>query len=160
MPGVWRIVKERRADDALSGEGAARFGGRWNSRGTRVIYASSTRSLALLETLVHLNPPVPFRFVFFHLLVPDDALETLSPLVLPPDWTAEPPAAATQRLGDAWVREGRSLALAVPSVLLPDESNFLINPAHPRFAEIRMPPPQPFTLDPRLQSRESRTPAP
>ena len=67
MPEAWRIVKAKHAATAFSGEGAAKTGGRWNSRGVPVVYASSTKSLAALETLVHLNPPVPFKYVAFRL---------------------------------------------------------------------------------------------
>ncbi len=62
MPEAWRIVKEKHAASAFSGEGAAKTGGRWNSRGVPVVYASATKALAALETLVHLNPPVPFQY--------------------------------------------------------------------------------------------------
>jgi len=67
MPEAWRIVKAKHAATAFSGEGAAKTGGRWNSRGVPVVYASSTKSLAALETLVHLNPPMPFKYVVFRL---------------------------------------------------------------------------------------------
>jgi RES domain-containing protein len=150
MVRAWRIVKEVHAGTAFSGEGAVRVGGRWNSRGTLMVYTSATQSLALLESLVHLNPTFLFRYAVIGLEFPGSALEILRHDKLPPDWTSEPPATASKRLGDQWVREGRSAVLAVPSVLVRSEINYLINPAHPDFAKIKISKPEPFSLDPRL----------
>lgn len=150
MPEAWRIVKEKHAATAFSGEGAARTGGRWNSRGVPVVYTSSTRSLAALETLVHLNPPVLFKYVTFHIQFDDRLIERIPLQRLPPNWQAEPPALSTKRIGDAWVREARSAVLGLPSVLIPGEPNYLLNPAHPDFARITIGRPEAFAFDPRL----------
>lgn len=150
MREAWRIVKERHAATAFSGEGAARAGGRWNSRGYRVAYASSTKSLAALESLVHLNPPVLFRYVAFRLRFEDSLVEELASDRLPGDWRDEPPPPSTKVLGDAWIREGRSAILGVPSVILSGEPNYLLNPEHPDFGRIRIDPPEAFAFDPRL----------
>ncbi len=147
---AWRIVKERHAATAFSGEGAWRFGGRWNSRGTRVVYASATRALAALETLVHLTPPVTFRFVAMPVQFDDSLLEVLGLSSLPADWKVSPPAPSTQELGDTWVREGRSVMLEVPSVIVPGEANYLINPAHPDFRRLKPGKAEAFSFDPRL----------
>lgn len=149
MGEAWRIVKARRAATAFAGEGAARFGGRWNSRGRRVVYASSTLSLATLECLVHLNPPLAFRFVSIRLGFPDALVETYPIGKLPREWRQEPPPPSCQHLGDAWVREARSAILALPSVISGD-TNYLVNPAHPDFRKIRIDRPQGFVFDPRL----------
>ena len=150
MPEAWRIVKQKHAPTAFSGDGAAKTGGRWNSRGVPVVYASSTKSLAALETLVHLNPPVPFKYVGFRLQF-DDALIVKVPLNrLPADWRLEPPPPSTKAIGDAWVREIRSAVLALPSVLIPGELNYLLNPAHPAFKKISIGKPERFAFDPRL----------
>ena len=85
MLEAWRIVKSKHADTAFSGEGAARFGGRWNSRGVAVVYTSATRSLAALETLVHLNQPVLFPYQIIGLRFREELLERLSPTQLPVD---------------------------------------------------------------------------
>lgn len=150
MTTVWRIVKERHAGTAFSGEGAAKTGGRWNSRGTRVVYASATQSLAALELLVHLNPPVVFRLVAFPIEFNEALVEECTVSSLPPEWQAHPPPAATQTIGDHWVRAARSAILSIPSVLVPDERNYLLNPAHRDFSSLRIGPPRPFALDPRL----------
>jgi RES domain-containing protein len=150
MPEVWRIVKAKHAATAFSGDGAAKTGGRWNSRGVRVVYTSSTKSLAALETLVHLNPPVPFKYVAFRLQFNAALIENVPLNRLPADWRVEPPPPSTKAIGDAWVREVRSAVLALPSVIVPGELNYLLNPAHPAFKKISIGKPERFAFDPRL----------
>ena len=152
MPVAWRIVPARRAGDAFSGQGAAKYGGRWNSRGTALVYVSGTQALAALETLVHLNPFTPLVFKIFRLEFETALVTTLLTAGLPSDWRTEPPPPSTQRLGDAWARAARSVALAVPSVLIPGETNFLLNPAHADFVRITIGPPADFAFDQRLVS--------
>jgi RES domain-containing protein len=147
---AWRIVKESRAVEAFSGEGAVRYGGRWNSRGTRLVYTSSTRALAMLELLVHLNPPIHFRMVVIRVEFPDALVERLPSTALAGGWREAPPPPATKVIGDQWVREARSAVLEPPSVIVPEESNYLLNPAHPQFAQITIGPAELFSLDPRL----------
>ncbi len=148
MPEAWRIIKAKHAGTAFSGEGAALAGGRWNSAGVKVIYASATRSLAVLENLVHINPPVYFKYVCFRIEFPDALVEKA--MTLPADWRTEPPPPSTQKVGDDWVRAHRSPILAVPSAIVPGESNFLLNPSHPDFKNISVGKSEPFTFDPRL----------
>ena len=150
MPEAWRIVKEKHAATAFSGEGAARTGGRWNSRGVPVVYASSTKSLAALENLVHLNPPVPFKYVAIRIQFDDALLEIVHPKGLPADWRVEPPPPSSKAVGDAWVRKARSAVLALPSVIISGEPNYLLNPAHPDFKKISIGKPERFAFDPRL----------
>jgi RES domain-containing protein len=150
MPEAWRIVKAKHAATAFSGNGAAKTGGRWNSRGVPVVYASSTKSLAALETLVHLNPPVPFNYVAFRLQFDDTLIENVPLNRLPADWRVEPPPPSTKAIGDAWLWEVRSAVLALPSVIVPGELNYLLNPAHPAFKRISIGKPERFVFDPRL----------
>ncbi len=150
MPEAWRIVKEKHAATAFSGEGAARTGGRWNSRGVAVVYTSSAKSLAALESLVHLNPPVLFKYVVIRVKFDDALVEIVTPKSLPPDWRVEPPPQSSKAIGDAWVRAARSAVLALPSVIISGEFNYLFNPAHPDFKRIYIGKPQRFTFDPRL----------
>jgi RES domain-containing protein len=150
MPEAWRIVKAKHVATAFSGEGAAKTGGRWNSRGVAVVYSSASRSLAALETLVHLTPPVMFRYKVIRIEFTDDLVEQLKAGVLPSDWRVEPPPPSTKRLGDAWARSSRSAILAVPSVIIPDEINYLLNPAHADFKKIAIGKPADFAFDPRL----------
>ena len=92
---AWRIVKGRLTSTAFDGEGARLFGGRWNSRGTRVFYTSATQSLEALEILVHPNPPVRFQFAVIGIAFDDALVETLTDL--PSKWRQEAPSRATQR---------------------------------------------------------------
>ncbi len=122
---------------ALAGIGASRYGGRWNPVGVAVGYAASSLELAVLEALVRINvasPPLGYCWIEFD--IPDDAISSLDHL--PPDWDSPGPWRATvQAVGEVWVKTGSSLALRVPAAVLPERANVLINPSHPRFAEIR-----------------------
>lgn len=150
MPEAWRIVKEKHAGTAFSGQGAAKGGGRWNSRGVLAVYTSGTRSLAALEGLVHLNPPVLFKYVAIRVEFDAALVERAALHSLPGDWRVEPPPPSTKQLGDEWVRSARSAILALPSVIIPGELNFLLNPAHPDFKKIVIGTPEEFAFDPRL----------
>ena len=151
MAEAWRVVKEEYAGGAFDGEGARRAGGRFNSKGTAVVYAADALALALLEVAVHvptyraLRGRVAFRLTFEEALV-----ETLAEAELPADWRSTPPSRSTQIVGDAWVREGRSAVLRVPSVVVPHAHNLLLNPVHPDFGRITIGDPEPVFIDPRL----------
>lgn len=149
---AWRLVKAARADTAFDGEGARRYGGRWNARGTPMVYLGGTLSLAALEVFVHLTAEdARLRFVAMAVDIPDGVtIEDLDPKALPRDWRSEPPPAACQALGSAWVNTGESAVLRVPSVIVPLESNYLVNPRHPDFRRIRIGDPQPFGFDTRM----------
>ena len=149
MPEAWRIVKEKHAATAFSGQGAARTGGRWNSRGVPVVYTSGTKSLAALESLVHLNPPVLFKYAAIRIQFADALIEKVPLQSLPADWHAEPPAPSSKAVGDAWVRQARSAVLAVPSVIIPGEFNYLLNPAHRDFKKISVGRLEPFACSAR-----------
>jgi len=149
MPEAWRIVKEKHAATAFSGEGAAKTGGRWNSRGVFLVYTSGTRSLATLENLVHLNPPAIFQYVAFPLKFDEAQVEVFPVKNLPADWRTGPPPPSTKAIGDDWVKAARSAVLALPSVITGD-TNYLLNPAHSDFKRITIGKPGPFAFDPRL----------
>jgi RES domain-containing protein len=152
MPSGWRIDKPRR--NAFAGEGAKRFGGRWNSPGVAVVYLSEHQSLAALEIFVHLQPLAPREKYLAYFVEWEAAqMEELPRKKLPPEWRASPPGPVTMQIGDQWVREGRSVVLAVPSAVLPAERNFLLNPAHPKFGQLRLHKPVEFTFDTRLIGR-------
>jgi len=145
---AWRIVKAKHAATAFSGEGARLFGGRWNSPGVSLVYTSSTQALAALESLVHLNPPVLFQYAVIPVEFDAALVEKVS--ALPAGWRDSPAPPSTQALGDAWAAQARSAVLELPSVIIPGESNFLLNPAHPDFRKIVIGKPAPFAFDPRL----------
>jgi RES domain-containing protein len=150
MISAWRMVREARAAEAFTGEGARQYGGRWNSPGVPVVYSSAHLSLAALETLVHLQPRGSLRFVVFPVEFDEALVERLPASDLPLQWRTEPPGGATMTLGDAWSRAARSAVLAVPSVVVPQETNYLLNPLHPAFGRISIKQPLDFSFDPRL----------
>ncbi len=137
---------------AYDGEGARRVGGRWNSKGTRVVYMSENRSLAVLEILVHLSSSIPDRYVLGMAEIAEDiAIEVVEQSGLRPNWSTLDPREQflTKVTGDEWVRQQRTSILAVPSVVA-GERNYLLNPAHPDFSRIRFADPVPFRFDARL----------
>lgn len=126
---VYRIVKRKWAGSAFDGEGARLFGGRWNSKGNPCVYTAGSESLALLEMLVHLNSgDILNQYCMIKISLPEDDVMYLPSL--PDGWQAEPAPPETARIGDEWIKSRQSLALRVPSVVVPRESNYLINPAH------------------------------
>ena len=152
---AWRIVQARRAEDAFSGEGARRYGGRWNHKGIPMVYTAGSVSLAALAMLVHLDAA---RMLDSYLCIPiefDDSLcRKIDVSLLPKNWNAHPPAQTTRDIGSDWVRSESSVVLAVPSVPLPLETNYLLNPAHPQFPELRIGGPESFQYDPRVLKPE------
>ena len=154
MPSAWRIVRAARVKSAFTGEGARIYGGRWNSPGTAVIYVSEHESLAALELLVHLTPLSPDdRYLSFRLDWETKLTEHFPVRRLPPHWNVEPPDVQTMQIGDEWIRAGKSVALAVPSVLSTSETNFLLNPRHPDFQKIKIKQPVEYRFDSRLLNR-------
>jgi RES domain-containing protein len=148
---AFRIVKRRHALTAFSGDGARAYGGRWNLPGTPMVYAAQTRALAALESLAHFGGAERrMAFVTFEIEIPDRLALRLDAAELPRDWRSEEPGAATQSLGTAWQRGGRSVALVVPSVLVPQEHCVLLNPQHPDTVKVMVSYPEPFTFDGRL----------
>jgi len=149
---VFRLARYARRFD-LSGYGAYLYGGRWNLPGLAVLYTAEQRAIALLETLVHLPvEDLPDDMHLMTLEVPEDiSREVLAPEDLPADWQRLSMPQPTATIGHAWLQSGRSLALQVPSVVMPQERNLLLNPAHPEFLRVRLLDAQPFHFDERLR---------
>lgn len=147
---VWRIARE--PHQALDGEGARLFGGRWNSEGVAVVYTSATLSLAALEYLVHVDPAdAPQDLVALRIAVPDGlAVEDVGVAELPAEWNHLPDHPECIRRGDEWARAGRAVLLRVPSAIVPEEQNVLLNPAHADFERIAVIGTRRFQFDPRL----------
>ncbi len=152
MPDAWRIDKKKRQDSSFDGAGAALEGGRWNSAGVRVVYASAHLAMAAMEKYVHLTKPVPrsTRFVRFEILFNGIAIKTIPAEELPALWQLSPPGRDTQRIGDEWVASMDTAILAVPSSIVPEETNYLLNPAHPQFKKLTLKQPEEFLFDLRL----------
>ena len=154
MITAWRLVKSRHATGAFDGEGARLHGGRWNSPGIRVAYASDSIALAVLEVLAHLQSTTVLQaYSVVSLSFPDQSEEVLEARFLPPRWRRFPSPPENQAIGDQWVVRGESLILRVPSAIIPTAANFLINPSHPEFAKVVIGRPERFAFDPRLLRR-------
>ena len=153
---VWRIATATPsyAAEDLTGEGARRTGGRWNSPGMAVVYTSSTIALAVLETVVHLSSSgLPLKRYLIRIDIPDNlwaGREEVDPSNAIPDWDALPAGSASAGFGDTWLRAQRSAVLTVPSVVVPEEKNVLINPMHPDARHVTAQAQRRWTYDPRL----------
>jgi len=149
---VWRICKAQHIPNAFSGIGAEKYGGRWNHKGERMVYSSTSLSLAALELFVHLEPDyLPDDLHFVVAVLPDRAsAEELKVADLPQNWRDHPAPTSLQDLGSAWLRERRSLLLIVPSAANPEEKNVLVNPNHPEITTLSHVSSKPFFFDPRM----------
>lgn len=149
---AWRICKARHADTAFNGEGARREGGRWNSRGVPVVYLAESLALAALEQFVHIpKAAAGISFISFKVEIPAEVkMAQLDVRTLPANWRAEPVPDETMAIGDAWFKGRTSSVLKVPSVVVPEEFTYVLNPIHPEFRKIRIRPPKSFSFDPRM----------
>ncbi|MEO0510135.1 MAG: RES family NAD+ phosphorylase [Verrucomicrobiota bacterium] len=150
MPVAWRIVPKRWARSAFDGEGARLYGGRWNSPGKAAVYMAESRALAALETLVHhsstpqksyLRFPVEFGYGLVEPMSMDELEGALNSLLVVPE---------TQAAGDRWLLASKKPVLEVPSAIIPEERNYILNPYHEKFQEVYIGAPEVFAFDPRL----------
>jgi RES domain-containing protein len=147
--GASRLTKAKYLSKAWDGEEAKRSGGRWNNIGTTVVYTSATLSLALVEILVHVTSGLLPAYTAVPIEFEESLVTTLEAKDLPANWKDDPPPAATRAIGDDWVLRGKSAALRVPSVVVPVEFNYLLNPRHSDFGRVRIGVAMPFPFDPR-----------
>jgi RES domain-containing protein len=147
---AWRLTSRAYADAAFDGEGARLYGGRWNSEGVAMVYLAGSLALAALEQLVHLSRTdlLERQFVRFRVELPRSAVLALDEAALPPGWTKK--RDVTRALGDGWTEAEASLALRVPSVVVPEEANYLVNPRHPDANQVQIGDPEPYVFDERL----------
>lgn len=154
---VWRICNAKWAASAFDGQGAKTYGGRWNPTGVAVVYTSSSLALAAFELLVHLGvktTPKP------HVAIPADipaqlTIESVLPEQLPSNWRDDPPSPVLATIGSQWIRNAQSAVLKVPSAVIDEEWNYLLNPEHPDFTQIAIGKVKPFGFDARLFLRDS-----
>lgn len=145
---AYRLCQQEHAR-LLDGNGSAKYGGRWNSRGVPMVYAAENRSLAILEYCVD-GSLEDEGLVIVTLKFPDDSLQVLKSEELPDQWVDLNPESLTVPIGDLWLKEQKTLVMKVPSVVVPQECNILINPLHPRMPEVRIADEQPFRMDQRV----------
>ena len=148
---AWRIVKRRFAKLAFNGEGARRFGGRWNSPGVPMVYTAESQALAALEILVNAeSADLLAHYVVIEVAIDSSLITRIELSALPRNWRADPPPHKVRAIGDSWIGESSSVVLQVPSSVVPAESNFLLNPRHADFHKLRIGKPRSFRFDPRL----------
>lgn len=148
---VYRIAKRQFIND-LSGEGARRYGGRWNRKGSSVLYTASSRALATVEYLVHLPMALaPKDLCIAELVISDTiAIEQIELSQLSDGWDEHPAPSALAMLGEMWLRQAQSAVLKVPSAVVKDEWNLLINPLHADFTQISIQSVESYQFDKRL----------
>ena len=148
---VYRIANKQYLKD-LSGYGAKQFGGRWNSIGTPMLYASSSISLATLEILCHVPMQLmPSNYGIITIEIPDDiSIKNLNIKELPINWNTYPAPIKLSKIGNDWIKQNSSLLLKVPSVIVENEYNYLINPLHQDFNKIKIIAESNFDLDKRI----------
>ena len=150
---AWRIVKAKHANSAFDGEGARIAGGRWNRIGIPMIYTADSLALAILEITVHLSKEDLLQKYYVHMSVQfDSTLVTLLDLAeIPDDWDSLPPSESTQNIGTQWALSQKSVILKVPSTVVRQEFNYLINPVHPDFKKLSIGTPETVVFDPRIK---------
>ncbi|HWP91452.1 MAG TPA: RES family NAD+ phosphorylase [Thermodesulfobacteriota bacterium] len=148
---LFRIAKTKYIKD-LTGAGSRTYGGRWNRKGVGLIYASESRSLAALEFLVHVPASIAPRDLSIVTLdiPPQVKPKKLDLAILPPNWRQNPPPEELATIGTEWAQSNESLLLRVPSAIIENEFNVLINPSHPDLKLIKLSKPEPFVFDERL----------
>ncbi|NMG01156.1 RES domain-containing protein [Aromatoleum toluolicum] len=150
MLTVWRLVTARFAASAFSGEGARLYGGRWNRKGVQMVYTAATQSLAMLEMLVQ-DEPLRARYVVIPASIPSGLrIDRIVVSELPDDWRSPAGREYLQDLGSDWAKRNSTAVLAVPSAVIPSETNYLLNPLHPSFTKIAIGDAQEFITDLRL----------
>lgn len=150
MPEVWRLVRDDYSENAFDGEGARMWGGRFSSPGTALVYTSESLALAELEILVHLRTDeVLAEYVAFRVDVPNECIIERSLEELPSGWRGNPIPRVNWTVGDEWIQVDESVALSVPSAVVPRETNVLLNPGHPNFRELTIEGP----IDPEFDTR-------
>lgn len=154
---LWRIVKKQHIDSAFSGAGARLFGGRWNHIGCSVVYTSDSLALAAMELFIHVQRPdkiKPLRsakLVSIEIGVPNNITPSEIKFdEIPESWKNIPAIDETKDIGTNWFRDGKSLLLKVPTVIVPAGFNYLINPSHKDFSKLSINDPKEFIFDKRL----------
>jgi len=149
---LWRLCRAKHEATAFSGIGAERAGGRWNHKGYPMVYASEHLSLAVLEMFVHVSEhTAPRDLISIRASLPDTVPVTrLLESALPSNWKAVPAPAEMKNIGTAWLKEGRTAVLVVPSAVNPREQNLLLNPNHPDINLLQRGSGQLFHFDPRM----------
>ena len=150
----WRIVQAKYLKSAFDGEGAGRYPGRWNHRGTPMVYTAGSLSLAAMEMLVNIDAEqVLNAYVSVPVTFDEEICKRINPRQLPANWAQYPIPQETRGIGTTWAQSKTSAVLAVPSAVVQVETNFLLNPLHPDFSKIGIGRAEAFAYDPRVIKR-------
>ena len=150
---VYRLSREAFIND-MSGYGAEKTGGRWNSKGIPVLYTAASRALAMVEVAVHVPLGIiPVNYFIATIDIPENNVIELKADNLPANWNSNPFIKGTQLIGDDFLRTNQHLVLQVPAASVPGDFNYLINPRHPDFSKIKLKSIDPFVFDVRLFKR-------
>ncbi len=152
MLTAWRLVHKRKVDEAFTGTGSRRYGGRWNYKGIGVAYVSDSLALAALEIIVHAASYQVLRdYVSIKVNFPEALVVDVNDILrLPKDWRADPPPIRLKETGKKWYFDQISAVLKVPSTIIPTECNYVLNPGHPDFKKVAIKEAAPFRFDQRL----------
>ena len=138
-------------NESLSGEGSRLYGGRWNNKGTKIIYTSESRSLATVEYLVHVPLQIiPKDLYIAEIDLPDVEIEIVEASSLETNWQDYPSPKSIRDIGDTWQRDNKTLLLRVPSAVIKNEWNILVNPDHRQFHTVKIASIEPYSFDTRL----------
>lgn len=148
---VYRITSKKYARN-LDGFGSAKFGGRWNKKGTPVIYTGESKEIALLELLVHTPSMLVPALDILTIQIPDHSIQEIKIKDLPKNWMNYPAPTILSEIGESWVRKGETIALKIPSCIIPSAHNIILNCNHKNFAEVKIIDQQDFRFDSRLNS--------
>ncbi len=146
---IYRLAKSKYAGD-ISGTGAAIHPGRWNKKGSPVLYTGINPETALLEIIVHLPPMLSPALDMLTLEIPNDSILILQDSDLPPNWSTYPAPTVLSEIGQRWIDDGKNLALQVPSCIIGTTQILILNCQHPRYSEVKILERKPFRVDPRL----------
>jgi RES domain-containing protein len=150
---AWRITQAIHAATAFTGIGAWLEGGRWNHKGIHMVYTAGSLALAALEIVVHLPEDALLYKRYVRIPMQFDSSQVIELAIsdLPKNWNDHPPSESTQQISSSWTAEKKSLVLKVPSSIIPEEYNYLINPLHPDASEMKTGESESFKFDPRLK---------
>ncbi len=147
---VYRIAKQKYIKD-LTGIGAKTVGGRWNPKGVALLYTSTSAALSALEVLAHLPAAYfPDNMSLASLEIPSNLVTEININQLPENWKKTPPPIEIQSFVMQWINDEKYVGIKVPSIIIPNEQNLLINPLHPKFNKVKLINIEPFSFDARL----------
>lgn len=147
---VFRITKSKRASD-ISGSGASLYPGRWNKKGTPVLYTGESIEIALLENIVHTPPMIIPELDILTIEIPDDSITELTSTHLPPNWHQFPAPTILSEIGQRWVDDKKTIALKVPSSIVHSASNIILNCKHKDYKKVKILSQKKFYFDTRLR---------